>query len=642
MAIFSTIARGLAKPVCQNAGRKWAFFVLFALFFPPWPVHGQVAGVPYEVKIQMIGEAPPEVKKIMEEVSQAFQKKTDPPQSMALLKRRAEDDLPEMKKVLRSFGFFKSKISLKLSPPREGEAATSDFQANPEEVEAHPPPGAVPAVPANVLFQVDPGPRFSFGEASVSLSEEAPKDSSVPPSAAEAGIVKQAPYAAAKVVEAGNYLLTHYKNNGYPFPKIAHRDVVADFSTNTVQVRYQVNPGVEARFGETSVEGLKKLEPGYVYELIPWKTGEKYDNRLIEKARRILFDTNLFSMIEFNNPGKVDARGQLPITVKMGERSLRTIRLGLEYTTDYGPGVNGSWTHRNLFGMGEKLTAGAIFNSKIRTASLRFEKPMFLEKKNTFISEGAFNDETTDAYDARSVEVSTILSRKFTKTFQAGAGAGFRYGRVKQKTDDEHTIYHLAFLPLTASQDTREDLLNPTHGYNFTLSTAPYQDVEDGNLRFFRYLVSGSTYYNFNTGDKVVFAVRADFGQIVGVDHDEMPADLRFYAGGGGSVRGYAYQYAGPVKGDVPLGGLSSLTFSLELRFKITESIGLVPFLDGGTVFLDTVPNFGSQDLYYGTGLGLRYYTAIGPIRLDVATPINWREGVDSRYQIYVSIGQSF
>ena len=443
-------------------------------------------------------------------------------------------------------------------------------------------------------------------------------------------------------MEAGTYLLTYYRNNGYPFPKIAHRDVVADFAANTVQVRFQVDPGLEASFGETRVEGLKRLNDRYVYDLIPWKKGEKYDNRVIEKARRILFDTNLFSLIEFNNPGKVDALGQLPITIRMKERSLRTIRLGVEYTTDYGPGVNGSWTHRNLFGMAEKLTAGAIFNSKIRTASLRFEKPMFLAKENTFIAQAAFNDETTDAYDSRSLEASTILSRKFTKTFQAGAGVGFRYGRVKQKTDDEHTIYHLAFLPLTASQDTRESLLNPTHGYNLTLSAAPYQDVEDGNLRFFRYLLSGSTYYNFNTGDKVVAAVRANFGQMIGVDHNEMPADLRFYAGGGGSVRGFAYQYAGPVQGNTPLGGLSTLTFSLELRFKITESIGIVPFLDGGTVYLDTVPDFGSQNLYYGTGLGLRYYTAIGPIRLDVATPINWREGVDSRYQIYVSIGQSF
>lgn len=619
-----------------------AFFVLIALFFSPPPVHGRIAGVPYEVNIQMIGEAPPEAAQIMGEVSQTFQKKNNPPSSMALLKRRGEEDLPEMKKVLRSFGFFKNKITLEISPPGEQKTAPTDFQTNPEESETNPPQDMVTTVPAKVLFQVDPGPRFSFSKASISLIGETSKDIPAPPSPAEAGIVEHAPYAAAKVVEAGNFLLTYYKNNGYPFPEIAHRDVVADFATNTVQVQFQVNPGSEAVFGETRVEGLKKLNDRYVYELIPWKKGEKYDNRLIEKARRILFETNLFSLIEFNNPGKVDARAELPITIQIRERSPRTIRLGLEYTTDYGPGINGSWTHRNLFGMAEKLTAGAIFNDKIRTASLRFEKPMFLEKKNTFISEGAFNDETTDAYDSQSVQVSAILDRKFTNTFQAGAGVGFRYGRVKQETDNEHTTYHLAFLPLTASQDTRENLLNPTHGYNLTLSAAPYQDVEDGNLRFFRYLVSGSTYYNFNTGDKMVFAVRADFGQMIGVDHDEMPADLRFYAGGGGSVRGFAYQYAGPVQGTVPLGGLSTLTFSLELRLKITESIGIVPFLDGGTVYLDTVPDFGSQNLYYGTGLGLRYYTAIGPIRLDVATPINWREGVDSRYQIYVSIGQSF
>ena len=279
------------------------------MFFSPPPVHGRMAGVPYEVNIQMIGEAPPEVAQIMGEVSQTFQKKSNPPSSMALLKRRGEEDLPEMKKVLRSFGFFKNKISLKISPPGEGKAAAPDFQTNPEESETHPPQGMATTVPAKVLFQVDSGPRFSFGKASVSLTGKAPKDTPAPPSPAGAGIVEHAPYAAAKVVEAGNFLLTYYKNNGYPFPEIAHRDVVADFATNTVQVQFQVDPGSEAVFGETRVEGLKKLNDKYVYELIPWKKGEKYDNRMIEKARRILFETNLFSLVEFNNPGKVDCPG---------------------------------------------------------------------------------------------------------------------------------------------------------------------------------------------------------------------------------------------------------------------------------------------------------------------------------------------
>jgi translocation and assembly module TamA len=642
MSSFFTIGHSPALAGLQNVARKWGIFILLALFSPLLPAHAETTNVPYEVEIKCSGEAPPEMKKILKEVSETVQKKSDPPPSMALLKRRTEEDLPEMKKVLRSFGFFKGKISVKISPPASGKPAGSGLRANSENPEEHTPPGGMPAVPANVLFQVDPGSRFLFAKASIRLAEKTPKDTPAPPSSAETGIVEHAPYAAAKVVEAGNFLLTHYKNNGYPFPKVAHRDVVADFATNTVQVKFQMDPGMPAEFGKTDVTGLTKLNVKYVYELIPWKKGEKYDHRLIEKARRILFGTNLFSTVEFNNPGKMDIQGQLPITIKIRERSRRTIRVGLEYTTDYGPGINGSWTHRNLFGMAEKLTASAIFNDMIRTASLRFDKPMFLDKKNTLIADSTFNDETTDAYDARSVEVSTILGRQFTNTFRAGAGVGFRYGRSKQVNGDEYTTYHLAFLPLRAALDTRKDLLNPTQGYNLTLSMAPYQDVADGNLRFFRYLLSGSTYYNFNTGDKMVFAVRADFGQMVGVDHNEMPADLRFYAGGGGSVRGFAYQYAGPVKGNVPLGGLSTMTFSLELRFKITESIGLVPFLDGGTVFLNSVPDFGSQDLYYGTGLGLRYYTAIGPIRLDVATPINWREGVDSRYQIYVSIGQSF
>jgi len=617
--------------------RAWVILILMGLLLPLPSMAAQTqGGVPYVVDIRGAPAEPPEVKKLLREVSQAVQKKDDPPKSLDLLKRRAEGDLPEMQKVLRSFGFFRGKMGLAIVPADPG------FVANPDNVQGGPDSGPPPVKPVTVRFEVDPGPRFVFSQPSIGLAKDAPSGILAPPTPVEAGILENAPYAALKIVEAGKFILTRYRNNGYPFPKIAHREVVADFATNRVRVQFQVAPGARALFGDTRVEGLERLDPEYVYKLLPWKAGEPYDIRLIDKARRILFDTNLFGVVEFDNPGKVDNRDRLPITVRLKERTRRTIRLGVEYTTDYGPGVNGSWTHRNLFGMGEKLTAGAIFNSKIRTASVRFDKPMFMDKDNTFIAESAFNDETTDAYDARSVDVSTILQRRFSKTFRAGGGVGFRYGRVKQLTNNQYSTYQLCYLPLTATQDTRENLLNPIRGYALSLSMAPYQDVVNEDTRFFRYLLSGSTYYNFSSGDKVVLAVRAAFGQVFGISHDEMPADLRFYAGGGGSVRGYAYQLAGPVQGDIPLGGLSVLTFSLELRLRITDSIGLVPFLDGGTAFLDRVPDFGSQDILYGAGLGLRYYTGIGPIRLDVATPINRRKGVDDSFQFYVSIGQSF
>ncbi|MBW1782540.1 MAG: outer membrane protein assembly factor [Deltaproteobacteria bacterium] len=627
-------------PVPHNLSalnRTWVVLILIGVLWPLKSMAAQTRGsVPYVVDIRGAPMEPPDVLRLLREVSQSVQKKDDPPPSMALLKRRAEGDLPEMQKVLRSFGFFRGKVSVDIISPEPGHVP------NPDNVQGQPDAGPPPVKPVTVRFEIDPGPRFRFSQPSVSLAKDAPSGTLAPPTPGEAGIPDNAPYAARKVVEAGKFILNHYKNNGYPFPKIAHRDVVADFATNRVEVRFQVAPGPRALFGDIRVEGLERLDPEYVYELLPWKAGEPYDIRRIDKARKVLFGTNLFGMVEFDNPAKVDNHDRLPITVRLKERTRRTIRLGLEYTTDYGPGVSGSWTHRNLFGMAEKLTASAIFNSKIRTASLRFDKPMFMDRDNIFIAESAFNDETTDAYDARSMDVSTLLQRQFSRTFRAGGGVGFRYGRVKQKSNGQYSTYQLCYLPLTATQDTREDLLNPNRGYALSLAMAPYQDVVNGDTRFFRYLLSGSTYYNFNTGDKVVLAVRAAFGQVFGISHDEMPADLRFYAGGGGSVRGYAYQLAGPLQGDVPLGGLSVLTFSLELRFRITDTIGVVPFLDGGTAFLDRVPDFGSQDILYGAGLGLRYYTAIGPIRLDVAVPVNRRKGVDDSFQFYVSIGQSF
>lgn len=621
----------------------WAILTLIGLLLPLQSMAEQTSGgVSYIVEIQDVTAGPAGVGKLLREVSQTVQKKDDPPQSLALLKRRAEGDLPAMKKVLESFGFFRGTVHLTLMPAESTKPATTGFEANLVSIPEGDlsPPSSMK--PVTIRFKVDPGPRFTFSKTSIGLTPDTPAGVLSPPTPAEVGLVADAPYAARLVVKAGEAVLTRYKENGYPFPKIAHREVIADFATNRVDVSFQVAPGPYARFGTTRVTGLDRLAARYVYELIPWKEGEPYDIRLIKEARQTLFSTNLFGVVEFQNPDQVDTEGRLPMTVELKERASRTVRLGLEYTTDYGPGFNGSWTHRNFFGMAEKLTASAILNKEIRTAALRFDKPMFLNRDNTFISQIALNDETTDAYDATSGDISAILRQQFTKTFRAGGGLGFHLARVKENANSERNTYKLLYVPLTADLDTRRNILNPVQGYHLSLAMAPYQDIADRDIRFFRYILSGSTYYNFNSGDWVVVALRATFGQIFGISHDDMPADLRFYPGGGGSVRGYGYQLAGPLQGNTPRGGLSMLTGSLELRFKVTESIGLVPFVDAGTAFLDTVPDFSQQEMLYGAGLGLRYYTTIGPIRLDVAVPLNKREGVDSDYQIYVSIGQAF
>ena len=159
-----------------------------------------------------------------------------------------------------------------------------------------------------------------FPKSTSTSSPTPPPGALSPPKPAAVNLVQDAPYSASLVVKAGEAILARYKENGYPFPKISHRDVIADFKTNQVEVIFQVSPGPFARFGTTRVTGLEHLKDQYVYALIPWKEGEPYDIRLINKARQTLFDTNLFGVVAFTNPEKVDSGGLLPMTVELKER----------------------------------------------------------------------------------------------------------------------------------------------------------------------------------------------------------------------------------------------------------------------------------------------------------------------------------
>ncbi|HSR71931.1 MAG TPA: BamA/TamA family outer membrane protein, partial [Kiloniellales bacterium] len=197
-------------------------------------------------------------------------------------------------------------------------------------------------------------------------------------------------------------------------------------------------------------------------------------------------------------------------------------------------------------------------------------------------------------------------------------------------------------LPLTATRDDRDDLLDPTRGTRLSLTLTPYGGVGDQSLAFLRSTLGGTAYYAIDEGRRFVVAGRARLGSILGDDTEEIPANKRFYAGGGGSIRGYEFQKVGPLdENNEPLGGRSLVELGVELRIRVTEEIGIVPFLDGGTVFDSPYPDF-EEDLRWATGLGLRYFTAIGPLRLDVAVPLDKREGIDDDYQFYISLGQAF
>jgi translocation and assembly module TamA len=248
-------------------------------------------------------------------------------------------------------------------------------------------------------------------------------------------------------------------------------------------------------------------------------------------------------------------------------------------------------------------------------------------------------------YESRRVQVDAAIRHRFNRTFTAQVGLRAEQGETKDSMGE--VDYTLVGVPVSVTYDSTDRLLDPTKGWRVTATTTPYPEFFGSSVGIWESRVGASTYYSLDDSDRIILAGRIGLGSVAGASLAEIPATHRFYAGGGSSVRGYRYRSLSPLgpTGEV-IGGRSLIEASFETRFKVTDTIGIVPFFDIGGAYDTSVPNFSSlqdfrDELHYAAGVGFRYYTAIGPIRLDAAFPLNKREG-DRSFAIYVGIGQAF
>lgn len=329
----------------------------------------------------------------------------------------------------------------------------------------------------------------------------------------------------------------------------------------------------------------------------------------------------------------------LPVDVVVREAAFRTVGASMRYATDVGFGVQGSWEHRNLFGNGESLKIKLPIAQDLQGIRADFIKPAFGRADQKLLAGAALEREKTDAYTKSAASAYTGLERRLTPYWWADGRVYLEDGSIKET--HKKKPYRFLSLNMGLRRDTRDNALNPTSGTRLALTLAPHTGFYDGSFTVFATKVDATAYYAPYGNDSLVLAGRLALGGMVGSSTRDIPATLRYYAGGGGSVRGYAYQALGPrdASGD-PLGGRSFQEINLEARFKVTDSIGVVPFVDAGMVYESEFPRWG-RDLDWALGIGLRYFTPIGPVRFDVAFPLTHIRD-DRRFQLYISIGQAF
>lgn len=414
-----------------------------------------------------------------------------------------------------------------------------------------------------------------------------------------------------------------------------------DRTRATAALDYLVDAGRQGNFGTLSFDGNGSVKESYLRRLVPWREGDCFRREKLEAYKTALMQSGLFAQAEIVLPEDgPDADNTVPVTLALKERAQRTISAGLTYYSDEGPGGVLSWEHRNFLGAAEKFKAELNLSMIKQSLSADFNKPFFIRKDQNLSLNAELRRQDTDAFEEFGINTGGAISRKFGHYTTASTGLELSLLRIDDQTLNTTETYGLLSAPQSLSYDTRDNSLDPTKGVNLNLTAEPFFDVLGQADPFVKTQFTGSTYLAIGAQASTVLAAKGSIGSIWGAEVDAVPATERFYAGGGGSVRGYGYQEVGPQRNGDPTGGLSIATMSLELRTKFTEKFGSVAFVDSGSVSEESTPDF--SNMAVGAGVGVRYYTSFGPIRFDVATPLTQKDDLDQNYQFYISIGQAF
>jgi translocation and assembly module TamA len=550
------------------------------------------------------------------------------------LMQGAQAALSRVNVALRSRGFYDARATATIDNHPVDEAAALDA------LEAHP-----DAEQITFAFTVDTGPRFKVGSVAVRGAEAA---SSPAIDMSKLGIAAGDPADAAAIIAAQDLVLAQFRKQGYALASVK-REVVVDHATREAEIAFLVTAGPVARMGPVRFTGTEKVNTAYLQRRVPFKQGDPYDPGKVDALRGKLTSLGVFNAVRIKPASELDPSGELPIDVDLTDRPSRSIGFGASYETQLGFAVNGYWLHRNLFGEAEslKLTAeinhigqGALVSDTGFDFRADFRKPDWWLPEQDARASAEVLREVVPAYNRNAILLSGGFDRVISPVWTVRAGLSGEISSIERA--GIWNSYRLLGVPVTVLMNKANSDVDPTRGYRLQFDVTPYIDFGPFNDYFTVLRLTGRTYLDLGVPGRSVLALRASLGIEPTSNIAGIPPDKLFYAGGGGSVRGFVYQSAGPRDAfNNPLGGASVVEGSVEFRQRFGKSFGGVVFVDAGSAYPDTWPNFSLFAPRVGAGVGARYYTDFGPIRLDVGFPLNPRSG-DPPFGLYVSIGQAF
>ena len=528
-------------------------------------------------------------------------KKSSGAPTFGVLEARLQADIARVGQVLKAFGYYDG-------------AVTGSIEEGP---------------PARARLVIAQGQAYRIGRFDVAWQGS-------PPATLPETIDEGLPASGPNIVGAGDRVIAQLKADGYFDARLVSRRAVLDRAAGKVDVTVTISAGPLVRVGEITVTGETTVPERRIIRLSELEIGELLTPPRLKQAEDKLMQTGLFNQARSDAIGN-GAERTIGLTVE--ERLPRSVSGAIKYSLQDGYAIEAAWEHRNIFGDAEKLRAAVTFGSQRQGVEVSFRRYDTLFDGHTLLATLEAVKEDVDGQKFQQVALIGTLETTIFENIVFRYGGSLEY--VRDESQDEGGDFALIGLRAEVSYDGSNDLLDPTEGYRASLRVNPYIGYNDDLRNFTIVEALGSAYLPLDDQKTWVLAGRARIGAIIGDGRDDVPLPKRFFAGGGGSIRGFGYKRAGPIDDeDKPIGGSSVVELNAEVRYRINEDFGAVVFVDGGGAFPELTPGE-DEDYFIGAGAGVRYYSPIGPVRLDVAIPISTRDG-EPDYQIYVSIGQAF
>jgi translocation and assembly module TamA len=498
----------------------------------------------------------------------------------------------------------------------------------------------------SIFLTAEPGRQYTFDSVDLPGLEAAGEDavSLRKTFAVQAGD----PVIAQDVIDAGTALRIALGEEGFALADIGDQQVAVNHQTHTASLVLPVTTGPVAHFGKFTVSGKPPFSARHVATIARFRPGDQFKQSKVNDLRRALIATGLVASADVQMIPSADKR-TVDVAVRLEPAPVHTIAGELGYGTGEGIRAEASWQNRNFINPEGALTVRGVAGTKEQLVALEMRRSNFRRRDQVLDVQALVSNSEFDAYRAKTARIGGYIERqsniiwhkKWTYSLGVDIIGTDERGIFNDPTTKETRKFFIAALPATLRYDDSNDLLDPTTGFRLGGSLSPEISFHGGSFTYGRAQIDASAYHPI--AGRTVIAGRIRLGTILGAKSSEIAPSRRFYSGGGGSVRGYGYQQLGPRDADGdPIGGRGLAEFAIEARVRIDAfggNFGIVPFLDGGTLTTDLMPDLSKWRL--GAGIGVRYYSSFGPIRVDVGTPLNPQSG-DARIAVVVSLGQAF